>query len=53
VADIVVPLLTDIGRMQTMTAGAALSGHRDAALQVAHVALEVAREGVAGRKRAR
>ena len=53
VADTVVPLLTDIGRMQTMTAGAALSGHRDAALQVAHVALEVAREGAAGRKRVR
>ncbi|WP_374193392.1 UDP-N-acetylglucosamine--N-acetylmuramyl-(pentapeptide) pyrophosphoryl-undecaprenol N-acetylglucosamine transferase [Mycolicibacterium sp. S2-37] len=53
VADTVVPLLTDEGRMQTMTAGAALSGHRDAALQVAHVALDVAREGVAGRRRRR
>lgn len=53
VAETVVPLLTDPGRLQTMTAGAALSGHRDAALQVAHVALQVAREGVAARKRSR
>lgn len=53
VADTVIPLLTDVGRMQTMTAGAALSGHRDAALQVAHVALESAREGRPRRKRAR
>jgi UDP-N-acetylglucosamine--N-acetylmuramyl-(pentapeptide) pyrophosphoryl-undecaprenol N-acetylglucosamine transferase len=44
IADTVIPLLTDTGRMQTMTAGAALSGHRDAALQVAHVALEAARD---------
>ncbi|OBB59350.1 undecaprenyldiphospho-muramoylpentapeptide beta-N-acetylglucosaminyltransferase [Mycobacterium sp. 852013-51886_SCH5428379] len=51
VADTVLPLLTDRGRMQTMTAGAALSGHRDAALQVAHVALDVARSAGAGRRR--
>ncbi|MCK0173360.1 undecaprenyldiphospho-muramoylpentapeptide beta-N-acetylglucosaminyltransferase [Mycolicibacterium sp. F2034L] len=51
VADTVLPLLTDRGRMQTMTAGAALSGHRDAALQVAHVALDVARTAGAGRRR--
>ncbi|WP_422746462.1 undecaprenyldiphospho-muramoylpentapeptide beta-N-acetylglucosaminyltransferase [Mycobacterium sp. WMMD1722] len=53
VAETVVPLITDVGRLQTMTASAALSGHRDAALQVAHVALQVAREAGADRKRAR
>lgn len=53
VADTVIPLLTDTGRMQTMTAGAALSGHRDAALQVAHVALDAARDGAASPKRPR
>jgi UDP-N-acetylglucosamine--N-acetylmuramyl-(pentapeptide) pyrophosphoryl-undecaprenol N-acetylglucosamine transferase len=42
VADTVAGLLTDTGRLQTMTAGAALAGHRDAATQVARVALEVA-----------
>jgi UDP-N-acetylglucosamine--N-acetylmuramyl-(pentapeptide) pyrophosphoryl-undecaprenol N-acetylglucosamine transferase len=42
VAETVAALLTDTGRMQTMTAGAALSGHRDAARRVAAVALEVA-----------
>ncbi|KUH83954.1 undecaprenyldiphospho-muramoylpentapeptide beta-N-acetylglucosaminyltransferase [Mycobacterium sp. IS-1556] len=43
VADTVVNLLTDPGRMQTMTAAAALAGHRDAARRVAEIALEVAR----------
>jgi len=43
IADTVVDLLTDAGRMQTMTVGAALAGHRDAAQRVAEVALEVAR----------
>ncbi|WP_205844186.1 undecaprenyldiphospho-muramoylpentapeptide beta-N-acetylglucosaminyltransferase [Mycolicibacterium sp. GF69] len=43
VADTVVELLTDTGRMQTMTAAAALAGHRDAARRVAEIALEVAR----------
>jgi UDP-N-acetylglucosamine--N-acetylmuramyl-(pentapeptide) pyrophosphoryl-undecaprenol N-acetylglucosamine transferase len=49
VADTVAGLLTDTARLQTMTAGAALSGHRDAAQRVAEVALEVAGEA---RKRA-
>jgi UDP-N-acetylglucosamine--N-acetylmuramyl-(pentapeptide) pyrophosphoryl-undecaprenol N-acetylglucosamine transferase len=53
VADTVVPLLTDTGRLQTMTAGAALSGHRDAARHVAHVALDVARDLPGARKRVR
>ncbi|TFV60609.1 undecaprenyldiphospho-muramoylpentapeptide beta-N-acetylglucosaminyltransferase [Mycobacterium sp. PS03-16] len=43
VADTLVPLLTDTGRLQTMTAAAALSGHRDAATRVAQVALDIAR----------
>ena len=43
VADTVASLLTDNARLQAMTAGAALSGHRDAAQRVAEVALEVAR----------
>jgi UDP-N-acetylglucosamine--N-acetylmuramyl-(pentapeptide) pyrophosphoryl-undecaprenol N-acetylglucosamine transferase len=43
VADTVTGLLTDSGRLQKMTAGAALAGHRDAAQRVAEVALEVAR----------
>ncbi|MCT7660177.1 undecaprenyldiphospho-muramoylpentapeptide beta-N-acetylglucosaminyltransferase [Mycobacterium sp. CPCC 205710] len=43
VAETVVGLLTDTGRMQTMTAAAALAGHRDAARRVAEVALDVAR----------
>jgi len=42
VAETVAGLLTDAGRLQTMTAGAALAGHRDAATEVARVALEVA-----------
>lgn len=44
VADTVAGLLTDRGRMQTMTAAAALAGHRDAARRVAEIALEVARD---------
>jgi UDP-N-acetylglucosamine--N-acetylmuramyl-(pentapeptide) pyrophosphoryl-undecaprenol N-acetylglucosamine transferase len=43
VAHTVVGLLTETGRLQSMTAGAALAGHRDAAQRVAEVALEVAR----------
>jgi UDP-N-acetylglucosamine--N-acetylmuramyl-(pentapeptide) pyrophosphoryl-undecaprenol N-acetylglucosamine transferase len=50
IADTVVDLLTDAGRLQTMTLGAALAGHRDAAQRVAEVALEVARSS---RKRLR
>lgn len=46
VADTVVDLLTDAGRLQTMTAAAALAGHRDAARRVAEIALEVARADV-------
>jgi UDP-N-acetylglucosamine--N-acetylmuramyl-(pentapeptide) pyrophosphoryl-undecaprenol N-acetylglucosamine transferase len=48
VARTVIPLLTDDSRLSAMTAGAALSGHPDAARRVAQVALEIAR---AGRKR--
>lgn len=44
VADTVVGLLTDAGRLQAMTAAAALAGHRDAAQRVAGIALEVARK---------
>jgi UDP-N-acetylglucosamine--N-acetylmuramyl-(pentapeptide) pyrophosphoryl-undecaprenol N-acetylglucosamine transferase len=44
VADTVVGLLTDAGRMQTMTAAAALAGHRDAARRVAEVAIDIAHE---------
>ncbi|HEX2214865.1 MAG TPA: glycosyltransferase, partial [Mycobacterium sp.] len=44
VADTVVGLLSDAGRLQTMTAAAALAGHRDAAQRVAEIALEVARK---------
>lgn len=43
VADTVTSLLNDAGRMQAMTAAAALAGHRDAAQRVAEVALDVAR----------
>jgi UDP-N-acetylglucosamine--N-acetylmuramyl-(pentapeptide) pyrophosphoryl-undecaprenol N-acetylglucosamine transferase len=43
VADTVAGVLTDSSRLQQMTAGAALAGHRDAAQRVAEVALEVAR----------
>jgi UDP-N-acetylglucosamine--N-acetylmuramyl-(pentapeptide) pyrophosphoryl-undecaprenol N-acetylglucosamine transferase len=51
VADTVATLLTDTARLQAMTAGAALAGHRDAARRVAEVALDVARGS--GRKSAR
>ncbi|MEO3759114.1 undecaprenyldiphospho-muramoylpentapeptide beta-N-acetylglucosaminyltransferase [Mycobacterium sp. B14F4] len=44
VADTVVVLLTDTGRLQAMTAAAALAGHRDAAQRVAQIALDVARK---------
>jgi UDP-N-acetylglucosamine--N-acetylmuramyl-(pentapeptide) pyrophosphoryl-undecaprenol N-acetylglucosamine transferase len=43
VAGTVVSLLNDAGRLQSMTAAAALAGHRDAAQRVAEVALDVAR----------
>ena len=43
VADTVASLLNDAGRLQSMTAAAALAGHRDAAQRVAEVALDVAR----------
>ncbi|BBY83268.1 UDP-N-acetylglucosamine--N-acetylmuramyl-(pentapeptide) pyrophosphoryl-undecaprenol N-acetylglucosamine transferase [Mycolicibacterium pulveris] len=49
VADTVAGLLTDTGRLQSMTAAAALAGHRDAARRVAQIAIDVAkadREGV-------
>jgi len=45
VADTVIGLLTDPARLAAMTTAAALAGHRDAAEQVAKVALEVARDG--------
>ncbi len=41
VADTVASLLNDTGRLQSMTAAAALAAHRDAAQRVAEVALEV------------
>jgi UDP-N-acetylglucosamine--N-acetylmuramyl-(pentapeptide) pyrophosphoryl-undecaprenol N-acetylglucosamine transferase len=53
VADTVASLLNDAGRMQAMTAAAALAGHRDAAQRVAEVALDVARSSRDGRKRLR
>jgi UDP-N-acetylglucosamine--N-acetylmuramyl-(pentapeptide) pyrophosphoryl-undecaprenol N-acetylglucosamine transferase len=43
VADTATSLLNDAGRLQAMTAAAALAGHRDAAQRVAEVALDVAR----------
>jgi UDP-N-acetylglucosamine--N-acetylmuramyl-(pentapeptide) pyrophosphoryl-undecaprenol N-acetylglucosamine transferase len=43
VAHTVAGLLTDSGRLQSMTAGAAVAGHRDAAQRVAEVVLAVAR----------
>jgi UDP-N-acetylglucosamine--N-acetylmuramyl-(pentapeptide) pyrophosphoryl-undecaprenol N-acetylglucosamine transferase len=45
VADTVSGLLGDEHRLAAMTTAAALAGHRDAARQVAQVALDVAREG--------
>jgi UDP-N-acetylglucosamine--N-acetylmuramyl-(pentapeptide) pyrophosphoryl-undecaprenol N-acetylglucosamine transferase len=53
VADTVAGLLNDAPRLQAMIAGAALSGHRDAAQRVAEVALDVARSSRNGRKRLR
>jgi UDP-N-acetylglucosamine--N-acetylmuramyl-(pentapeptide) pyrophosphoryl-undecaprenol N-acetylglucosamine transferase len=53
VADTVTSLLNDPGRLQAMTAAAALAGHRDAAQRVAEVALEVARSSRNDRKRLR
>ncbi|MGO4446090.1 undecaprenyldiphospho-muramoylpentapeptide beta-N-acetylglucosaminyltransferase [Mycobacterium sp. 2YAF39] len=46
VADTVTGLFTETGRLQAMTAAAALAGHRDAAQKVAEVALDVARKGM-------
>ena len=53
VADMVTSLLNDAGRLQSMTAAAALAGHRDAAQRVAEVALDVARGARNDRKRLR
>jgi UDP-N-acetylglucosamine--N-acetylmuramyl-(pentapeptide) pyrophosphoryl-undecaprenol N-acetylglucosamine transferase len=53
VADTVARLLNDAGRLQSMTAAAALAGHRDAAQRVAEVALDVARSFRNDRKRLR
>jgi UDP-N-acetylglucosamine--N-acetylmuramyl-(pentapeptide) pyrophosphoryl-undecaprenol N-acetylglucosamine transferase len=53
VADTVPALLNDPGRLQAMTAAAALAGHRDAAQRVAQVALDVARKARDERKRLR
>ena len=53
VADTVTRLLDDAGRLQAMTAAAALAGHRDAAQRVAEVALDVARSSRNDRKRLR
>jgi UDP-N-acetylglucosamine--N-acetylmuramyl-(pentapeptide) pyrophosphoryl-undecaprenol N-acetylglucosamine transferase len=50
VADTVANLLNDAGRLQSMTAAAALAGHRDAAQRVAEVALDVARDSRKGRR---
>ena len=47
VADQVAGLLNDAPRLAAMTTAAALVGHPDAAQQVAHVALDVARAGAA------
>jgi UDP-N-acetylglucosamine--N-acetylmuramyl-(pentapeptide) pyrophosphoryl-undecaprenol N-acetylglucosamine transferase len=53
VADTVPTLLNDPGRLQAMTAAAALAGHRDAAQRVAEIALDVARCARDQRKRLR
>jgi UDP-N-acetylglucosamine--N-acetylmuramyl-(pentapeptide) pyrophosphoryl-undecaprenol N-acetylglucosamine transferase len=50
VAATVTSLLSDAGRLQAMTAAAALAGHRDAAQRVAEVALDVARSSRNDRK---
>jgi UDP-N-acetylglucosamine--N-acetylmuramyl-(pentapeptide) pyrophosphoryl-undecaprenol N-acetylglucosamine transferase len=53
VADTAARLLNDAGRLQAMTAAAALAGHRDAAQRVAEVALDVAHSSRNDRKRLR
>ncbi len=53
VVETVTSLLSDAGRLQTMTAAAALAGHRDAAQRVAEVALDVASASRNNRKRLR
>jgi UDP-N-acetylglucosamine--N-acetylmuramyl-(pentapeptide) pyrophosphoryl-undecaprenol N-acetylglucosamine transferase len=47
-SDTVTALFAETGRLQAMTAAAALAGHRDAAQRVAEIALDVARNS--GRK---
>jgi UDP-N-acetylglucosamine--N-acetylmuramyl-(pentapeptide) pyrophosphoryl-undecaprenol N-acetylglucosamine transferase len=44
VGETVTGLFTETGRLQAMTAAAALAGHRDAAQKVAEIALDVARK---------
>ncbi|AEV75042.1 undecaprenyldiphospho-muramoylpentapeptide beta-N-acetylglucosaminyltransferase [Mycolicibacterium rhodesiae NBB3] len=46
VGETVTGLFTETGRLQAMTAAAALAGHRDAAQKVAEIALDVARKGL-------
>jgi UDP-N-acetylglucosamine--N-acetylmuramyl-(pentapeptide) pyrophosphoryl-undecaprenol N-acetylglucosamine transferase len=46
VADTITGLFTEPGRLQAMTAAAALAGHRDAAQRVAEVAIEIARKSM-------
>jgi UDP-N-acetylglucosamine--N-acetylmuramyl-(pentapeptide) pyrophosphoryl-undecaprenol N-acetylglucosamine transferase len=53
VAETVPTLLNDADRLQAMTAAATLAAHRDAAQRVAEVALDVARNSRAERKRLR
>jgi UDP-N-acetylglucosamine--N-acetylmuramyl-(pentapeptide) pyrophosphoryl-undecaprenol N-acetylglucosamine transferase len=53
VAETTSGILNDGPRLQAMTAAAALAGHRDAAQRVAEVALDVARNSRANRKRLR
>jgi UDP-N-acetylglucosamine--N-acetylmuramyl-(pentapeptide) pyrophosphoryl-undecaprenol N-acetylglucosamine transferase len=53
VAETVTGLLNDPGRLQEMTAAAALAGHRDAAQRVAEITLDVARSSRDNRKRLR
>ncbi|MGH3971603.1 MAG: UDP-N-acetylglucosamine--N-acetylmuramyl-(pentapeptide) pyrophosphoryl-undecaprenol N-acetylglucosamine transferase, partial [Mycobacterium sp.] len=50
VADTVAGLLGDGSRLSAMTAAAARAGHRDAAEQVAKVALDLAKEARAARR---
>jgi UDP-N-acetylglucosamine--N-acetylmuramyl-(pentapeptide) pyrophosphoryl-undecaprenol N-acetylglucosamine transferase len=53
VAETVPTLLNDADRLKAMTAAATLAAHRDAAQRVAEVALDVARNSRAERKRLR